>query len=415
MQWWHRVKATWAFGRLLTRFPVPYLKFLMTLPRSRRKWHNGQLFLNTFFPPFPSKSFDRFVNQMLSGQRRPISTYIAVTPHCPCRCDHCSYGAHEKRKMSDQQLFAAVRQVRDLGASIIGLTGGEPLLRRDLADLIRSISADTTPLIFTTGHGLTPQRARELADAGATTIVLGLESANPVEHDRIRKLAGSFDQVRQAAQACLAAGLYTTVSTIGFSQRIESGALERIYELAIEWGIHEIRIPNPIATGGIAGRPGLMLQPQEVRKLYDFHIAGNQRRDNGPIVTCFARIESKELFGCGAGYHHLFVDAAGEVCPCDVTPLSFGNLNERPLAEIWDEMGAYFSQPRCACLMNEVAPSLPREGTLPVIAQLSRTLVSPPSAGDPVPAAYRILFAKKAGEPVPENPQAPRSPLRRVA
>jgi MoaA/NifB/PqqE/SkfB family radical SAM enzyme len=411
---WHKLEAAWTFGRLLTRIPLSYFPFLMGLPRSRRKWHNGRLFLNSFFPPCPSEPFDRFLGRLISGERRPLSAYMAVTPHCPCHCEHCSYGARPKRKMSDEQLFAALRQVRDLGACIIGLTGGEPLLRRDLANLIRTVSADTTTLIFTTGHGLTPERARELAEAGTTCIVLGLESADPGEHDRIRKLPGSFEHVRRAAQASLEAGLFTSFSTIGFAERIDSGEVERIYELARQWGVHEIRVPNPVATGGISGRPGLMLQPQQVRRLYDFHIEQNQRRDDGPIVTCFARIESKELFGCGAGYHHMFVDAAGEVCPCDVMPLSFGNLTEQPLTEIWDEMAVYFSRPRCACAMNAVAPRLPSDPVLPIIPQQSRLLVSPACEGDAVPAAYQPRFAKQVARPPRANSPDRPLPFRRA-
>jgi hypothetical protein len=109
----------------------------------------------------------------------------------------------------------------------------------------------------------------------------------------------------------------------------------------------------------------------------------------------------------------MFVDAWGEVCPCDVMPLSFGNLNEKPLAVIWEEMAGHFSQPRCACAMNAVAPMLSIDEGLPVIPERSRALVLPPCEGDPVPAAYEPLFAQKGamvGQKNLEN--SPPSPCR---
>jgi radical SAM protein with 4Fe4S-binding SPASM domain len=64
------------------------------------------------------------------------------------------------------------------------------------------------------------------------------------------------------------------------------------------------------------------------------------------------------MFGCGAGFHHLFVDAVGNVCPCDLAPLSFGNISEEPLSEIWAEMRQWFDRPRCGCLMKEICGKL---------------------------------------------------------
>jgi MoaA/NifB/PqqE/SkfB family radical SAM enzyme len=418
MKFWNKLRSAAAAGRFLLRIPPAFLWFLYRQTRyskSKKKYHNNQFFVNTFFPPYPSKAFNRFLDQTLSRQRLPLSTYMAVTPHCPCHCSHCSYGKHQPRKMSNEQLFHAVRQVRDLGASIIGFTGGEPLLRRDLAELVASVSQDTTTLIFTTGYGLTTERARELAEAGATCVVLGLESSVAEEHDRIRGLEGSFDRAREAAEACRRAGLFLSISTIGFAERLDSGELEKIYDLAKRWGVQEIRVPNPIATGGIAGCTARMLDADQLRRLSEFHIEHNRRKDDGPIMTCFARIESEELFGCGAGYHHLFIDAGGEVCPCDVTPLSFGNLNDKPLKAIWAEMADYFPHPRCGCMMAEKWAVLPCNAQLPLPAAQSRAIVAPPRAGDPLPAAYRPLLGNVAAKDSPaKNEDRGREPLRRA-
>jgi len=394
MGFWNRLKAGASIARMLLRLPPAHCWFMLgQLRDSKKKWHNGRLRINSFLPPYPSRAFTRWCDHALHRRRVPLSAYMAVTSRCPCRCSHCSYAHRGYDDVSPERLADAVRQVRELGACMIGFTGGEPLLRSDLAKLIASVSDDTATLLFTTGHRLDVERAKELADAGLTTAVLSIESTDPDEHDAIRGHRGSFAGVQRAIEACHQAGIFTSFSTIAFADRIESGELDRIYELATAWGVGEMRVPNPVATGGIAGCSGSMLDQQQMEYLRRIHKKYNDRkRDGGPTMASIAYMESDDLFGCGAAYHHMFVDDAGEVCPCDLTPLSFGNLHERPLAEIWEEMGEYFPRPRCGCLMNEIGERIPCNAQLPLLPSQSRSLVSAPGDDMPLPRAYQGLL-----------------------
>lgn len=401
MTMWTGVNSALRFTGRVLWVPYSYLWFWGMRWRfkcRRVKHHNGQTIFNTFLPPYRTPAFRRLCGNLYFRRRVPNSMYIAVTHRCPCRCPHCSYGHRDRAEVPRDQLLSVIRQARELGACIIGITGGEPLLRRDLADLIASVSQDTTTMIFTTGYGLTTERAKELAQAGLAWVCIGLEAASAEEHERVRGVPGCFAWVRQAVEACHAAGLYPSVSTIGFTERIANGELERIYQLCREWGIAEFRIPIPIATGGIAGCMGQMLGERDLQALYDFHLEHNARRDDGPLVTSFAYIESKDMFGCGAGYHHLYVDAAGEVCPCDVTPLSFGNVYQRPLKEIWEEMKPLFPRPRCGCMMAEAGKHIPCAAKLPLPPQQSCGLIQPPSRSMPLPGIYRGYLKDPAKE-----------------
>jgi radical SAM protein with 4Fe4S-binding SPASM domain len=190
------------------------------------------------------------------------------------------------------------------------------------------------------------------------------------------------------------AGLYLAISTIGTRQKIGSGELERMYLLAEQWGARELRLLAPVATGSAVGCEAFMLRPEERQALCDFHIRHNRQR-RGPAVASFAYLESPEVFGCGAGYHHLFIDAAGEVCPCDLTPLSFGDATQRPLHEIWEEMGQLFSRPRCRCLMGEVASrgcDWASAQQLPLPPEESRRLCAGTTMGQSLPEGYRRLL-----------------------
>jgi hypothetical protein len=119
------------------------------------------------------------------------------------------------------------------------------------------------------------------------------------------------------------------------------------------------------------------------------------KRKNGPVVESFSYIESNELYGCGAGYHHFFVDASGNVCPCDLTPLSFGSIKDESLPIIWNRMNAYFPRPRMYCIMRKIAPKLADETNLPAPFKESTDFIPPVTDKDCLPKMYKYLKKKK--------------------
>jgi len=404
------------FARAVGRLPAGHLWYLLRR-MANEKPHRfaGQTRINSFFPPHPSPAFDRFLSAVIARRRVPFSTYLAVTGDCPFRCGHCSYGGRPRGGGSTAQLLDLMEQIRGIGTCTLGFTGGEPLLRDDLEELVAAAghrgpqqacpqeaktqaTHSMATILFTTGHGLSPARARRLAEAGLTCLTIGVESADPDEHDRVRQASGSFEEAAQAARAAREAGLYVALSTVGTREKIAAGQLERMYALAAEWGAAEFRLLAPVSTGSAAACGTFMLAPHERRALVDFHVSHNRRR-GGPAVASFAYLESADLFGCGAGYHHLFVDAAGEVCPCDLTPLSFGNALREPLSEIWRRMGEFFPRPRCSCLMGEIADKLDSAGgdQLPLPPERSEGLCAACAAADQaLPEGYRRLLPRTA-------------------
>ena len=387
------------FGRMVGRVPAGHLWLLLRRMRNERPHRfAGTTRINTFFPPYPSRAFDRFCEAVVRRRRVPFSTYLAVTGRCPYRCPHCSYAGRRDGEMTTRQMLDVIAQVKDLGTCTLGLTGGEPMLRDDLPELIAAAGPQMASILFTSGHRLDAARAGALAAAKLTCVTIGIESADRDRHDEVRGVGGSFEEARAAAAACRDAGLYLAVSTVATRQRIASGELQQMYDLAAEWGAREFRILAPVATGGWLGCGRQMLSPEETRTLVDFHVRHNRRRGllraqpRAPAVACFAYLESADLFGCGAGYHHLFIDATGEVCPCDLTPLSFGNVLREPLAGIWQRMGKWFGRPRCRCLMERLAGRIPAGTPLPVPPEQSQRLVGLCPPDEPLPEGYRRLL-----------------------
>lgn len=352
-----------------------------------------QIRINTFFPPYPSVAFERFCQTIVQRSRIPLSVYIALTPKCPYKCEHCSYQRRSNSELSHQQFLDIIKQVKALGTSIVGFTGGEPLLRDDLAELVAAAKPEMATIVFTSGYGLDATKAKQLADAQCDCVTVGFESAEPAVHDRIRGSEGSFAIAEKAVETAQEQGLYTAISTVGTRERLFSEELQKLYDLACKWNVGEFRLLAPVATGGQAGCAAFMLSEQEYQALADFHIDHN-RKQGGPAVASFAYLESNQMFGCGAGYHHLFIDATGEVNPCDLTPLSFGNAVEDPLAEIWQRMSDTFPHPRCGCLMSKLAEKIGPE-PLPLSPERSKELCPAPDKNTPLPEGYRRLLKSR--------------------
>ncbi len=318
--------------------------------------HNGKWVLNSFFPPFPSDSFDRMFENSLSGRRlSPVSAYVAVTSTCPLSCKHCSVAGRRMGNLSRDTLVDLMRQFRELGVSICGLTGGEPTTRYDLADIVRAAAKEgMSPVLFTSGYGLGEAQIAELAKAGLWAIAISIDSDIPEEHDEFRGRKGAFEAAFRAAFFAARYGLYTMISTVASKESVKSEKYRKIYKIASDLGIHEYRIIEPMPCGRLDSDSDMLLSGDDIRKIRDFHYEIN-RKGKLPKVCAFNVIESPEFFGCGGGTQHLFVDSAGEVCPCDFTPLSFGNIRNESLAAIWSRMNDAMHNPRRHCFIQKHA------------------------------------------------------------
>jgi len=364
------------------------------LATERLTRHRGQWVINSFMPPFPGRAYERMFENLLSGRHlSPVSAYLAVTGECPCRCWHCSLAHRDVSSSLPRETWESViDQLQALGVSLIGFTGGEPLLRSDLDELVaRAARGGATPVLFTCGLGLDDARARRLADAGLWACGVSLDHDEEAECDRLRGRAGAYRAALAALRAARKAGLYTMTGTVATRSLIESGRHERIYRLAAELRVHECRFIEPMPCGRLAAADAL-LRPEHTAALRAFHAERNRSR-GGPKVCAFNQIESPEVFGCGGGTQHLFVDAAGEVCPCDFTPLSFGNVRDRPLARIWERMNrAMGDNPRAHCFIQKhhglIAARAAGEWPLP--PEISEAICR--AAGpEPLPAYFDLV------------------------
>jgi MoaA/NifB/PqqE/SkfB family radical SAM enzyme len=288
--------------------------------------------------------------------------------------------------------------VQGMGPAIIGLTGGEPLARTDIVELVAGIDDRSVTYLFTSGFGMTSELAGNLKRAGLFAVGISLDSADSAVMDARRGADGAHARAVEAVRLCREAGLYTMTQTVAERGMLESGRLKAVVDLSQHLGAHEVRILENMPSGRLAKiDPSRILTPQERDALRTFHTEMN-RRKSGIKVAVFAHTEAADRFGCGAGTQHAYIDAAGHLFPCDFVPLSFGNVLERPVAELWRDMHRTIGRPRQTCMAMELyAKQLlaPIRAT-PVSPALSTRMIEQLEPDTEMPGFYRRALGKSA-------------------
>ena len=368
--------------------------------------HRGQWVLNSFLPPFPGPAYRRMFDNMFSGRHlSPVSAFLAVTARCPWECPHCSRGGRrDGPELTTEEWQNVVRELHGLGTSLIGFTGGEPCVREDLETLVQAAAAGgAATILFTSGRGFTPALAARLRAAGLWSVCVSLDADTAEIHDAARG-RGSFDAALDALRLARAEGFYAMAGTVATPASVRSGMPARILSLLADLGGHELRIVEAMPCGGLAGCASSdLLSPDDVATLRRFHVETN-RNGRGPKVCAFNHVESPDVFGCGAGTQHLFIEPSGVVCPCDFTPLGFGNVRETPLADLWRRMNlAMGDNPRSHCFIqrHRAAVQAHAAAGFPLPPNLSEQICR--EAGpEPLPAYFALVASgsqSKSGGP----------------
>lgn len=385
---------------------INLIRALWTVAKDERiVRHDGMFVHSSFLPPIPSRAAYQVLDAVagegtpfadhINGRRRaPISMYVAVTGKCGYHCRHCSAaGLTQSCEWKTQELKKLFAGLQDMGTAIIGLTGGEPLLRDDLCELISGIDERSATYLFTSGQGLTLERAHDLKRAGLFAVGISLDGAAPAEMDEMRGVEGAFAAALSAIRNCLAAGLYTMAQTVAVPGKLRTGVLLDIVRLSSSLGIHEVRVLEPMPTGRLTGgAPSEILSVEEREALKAFH--GRMNRIRGyPKISVFAHTEDHSRYGCGAGTQHSYIDASGNLHPCDFVPLAFGNVRHESVAELWQKMHGIFGKPRRQCMIMELYAKnlLAEKIVLPLSTDASRACVDRLEVVDEMPGFYRIL------------------------
>ena len=323
---------------------------LMSGGQDRMIVSGGKKYLSMHVPHLGSMAFDRFVDAHVResrGERVPEIVNISVTPRCEGNCWHCLYsGIKRKREeyLDVETIGPAVKEMAEMGAYSVLLTGGDPLLHPGITDIVELFDDRFVVNIATPGVSLKAEMARRLKKAGLTGVFVGLDSPNKEKNDEYRG-AGSYEAALSAIKAAGDAGLLTGIFSVLRREQLNDGEIERLMGLARDLHVSEVDLFEPV------GPRGELLTLEERAELASDQENYN-RKKGYPKVISGPYMDSPLFMGCTAGFNRLFIDYTGDVRPCQLLPVSYGNIKETGLREIWERMRA-FDRPGSRCLFFE--------------------------------------------------------------
>src|SRR6266536_2388816 len=281
---------------------------------------------------------------------RPYALLAELTYRCPLHCPYCS---NPTRARNDHQLTTdewkrVIREGAALGVLQIGFSGGEPLVRRDLTDLIRA--ARETNLytnLITSGIGLDDDRVCTLRDAGLDSIQLSFQSDSS---DLADEIAGARAHQRKldVAAKIRAAGIPLSLNFVIHRRNIDR--LPQIIDLTEALGAERVELANVQFYGwAFRNRAALLPTRKQVDRARDIATAAKARLagkiDIFYVLPDYYDTRPKPCLN-GWGQRYLTVNPIGEVLPCQtassaIPDLRFENVRARSLDWIWRESESF--------------------------------------------------------------------------
>ncbi|MDV0447446.1 PqqA peptide cyclase [Methanosarcinaceae archaeon Ag5] len=309
-------------------------------PDSYLDRYGRSLIFSTWMAPIPSPVFSRLVkSRMMSGfgKYKPEQVTISITEECPNRCLHCALpNKNNHSKLSVPEVKDAIDQCIRAGATSIIFDGGEPLGYAGLEELISYVDPkQAIACMFTSGVGLTPEKAQSLKDAGLYSITISIDSPIQSEHDRMRGVLGIFDKATAGIKNALAAGLLVNMYIVLAPHNVND--LEKIYQLATDLHIHELSFYEIVPTGRWLNNTNEILTPAQ-HEMFDEFVRRCEADPAGPKL--FPGPIIVDTFGCMAGRQWMHITPEGNILPCSCVPIPYGNIKDgkNAVSEAWKKI-----------------------------------------------------------------------------
>ncbi|WP_434458431.1 pyrroloquinoline quinone biosynthesis protein PqqE [Stutzerimonas urumqiensis] len=277
----------------------------------------------------------------------PLWLLAELTYRCPLQCPYCSnpldFAKHHD-ELSTAEWIEVFRQARALGAAQLGFSGGEPLVRQDLAELIgaaRGLGYYTN--LITSGIGLTEARIASFAEAGLDHIQISFQAADEEVNNLLAGSRKAFAQKLAMARAVKAQGYPMVLNFVTHRHNIDD--IDRIIALCIELEADFVELATCQFYGWAElNRAGLLPTRAQLERAERITQQWRERlaARNHPCKLIFVTPDYYEERpkACMNGWGNLFLDITpdGTALPCHSArqlPVAFPNVREHSIEHIW--------------------------------------------------------------------------------
>jgi AdoMet-dependent heme synthase len=315
----------------------------------------------------------------------PRLVFWETTAGCNLRCIHC-----RRIEVADQltphdlttaEAFSLVDQLAAFGSPVLVLSGGEPLMRRDILEIARYATDANLPVaLATNGTLIDDTLAARIRDSGVKRVSISFDGADAATHDMFRSLPGSFEAAIRGFRALRAVGLPVQINTT--VARHNQAQLEAILQIAKDLDAVALHLFLLVPVGcGVEIAEDQMISAVEYERvlnwLYDveqsepslqlkatcaphyFRIMRQRRAEENRqgVRRDLPASHSRQVSGhphgqmhaatkgCLAGTGVCFISHRGQVFPCGYLPVEAGNVRQQPFGTIWQD-SALFAEMR---------------------------------------------------------------------
>lgn len=271
---------------------------------------------------------------------------FAVTYKCQAKCSKCSCRGlieENRQELHKGQILEISRQIVGAGALFINLSGGEPLLREDIYEIVAKLSKMPALISLATNALLFSEpNIRKLKAAGLNVVQINMSSPFSEEHDREIGFKGSHAKVAEGIRMAKRLGIDVLINLVATREVLYSDRMEKMAMIARQ-NKCLLSLVLPARVGGWSDeKVNLGSQDYELIKKWlkmNFVVTDTQ--------SCYRKGR------CPAGTEKVYISPYGDIYPCPFIHTKYGNILKRGFAVLWEEMNTA-QHSRCANIMETV-------------------------------------------------------------
>lgn len=284
------------------------------------------------------------LRRVVADAHRPSLVSWNLTRRCNLRCPHCylSAGKKEEAELETAECLSLVEELRALGTEMVILTGGEPLLRKDVFEIASAASAAGMWVVMGTNGVLLDDRvAEKMIECGVKGVGISLDSLDPAKHDAFRGGPNAWRHSVRGLEVAVAHGLEVLVQTTVMD--FNRDEIPKMIDFARAKGAWSFNLYFLVQTGRGQLLNDLSAEDTEelLGQLVDAQDAARPMLVRSKCAPQFKRLAYEratggmESGGCMAGTTYCRITPSGDVTPCPYMDAVAGNVRERSFTDIW--------------------------------------------------------------------------------
>jgi MoaA/NifB/PqqE/SkfB family radical SAM enzyme len=289
-------------------------------------------------------------------RQRPLWLTWQVTNRCNFECSFCNYWNEPfdiDAQLTPAQFGEAAAKLSRIGTMMVSLAGGEPLLRRDLPEIIDAVSGYHFPFLTTNGWAINEELARTLWDAGLWGVSISIDYANPARHDEERGREGAFRHAVRAVEVFSKSRTrpHQRVNINAVLMKDNLDEMEGLIQVAREHdALFMVQPYGFLKTGSRDPMPEQSLS----ETLLDLSRRHRHFNSNPEFLRRFDQHITEGVEGCRAGRSFFNIDQWGNISKCvEYREESLGKVQELSAEAIWGALKAEYESNSCtACWYN---------------------------------------------------------------